>query len=138
MADEKDVKIASLINSYITKARQEIKKEGVDLVNKAFRLIQSDRQEMCLSDEIYSSAEHYLTARHMSITFTGLGMAIASLRYDELKFWIGPENIQRMGLGNDCPASEFTVKQTKWKLLGCVDGGQDRILRTRFIAPISA
>jgi hypothetical protein len=135
MSDATDIKIAALINSYINAARVSTKKEGVDLVGAAFRQIQRDRQEQCLSDEIYSSAEHYLTARYLA-SFAPGPAAIASLAYDGGKSIIGSENVQKVGLGNSCPASEYTFRQTQWKLKGVSDGKMDFVLPARHIAPV--
>lgn len=138
MADATDHRIADLINSYISKARDSIRKEGVDLVEAAFGMIRQDRQDKCLSDEIYSSAEHYLTARTLASSLTGGGMAVVSVGYDAVKFVFGSSNVQKLGLGNKCPASELTLRQTNWKLFGCVHGGRDMVMRGRTINPVNA
>ena len=135
MSDATDIKIAALINSYINAARTSTKKEGTDLVGAAFRQIQHDRQTQCLSDEIYSSAEHYLTARYLA-GFAPGPAAIAALAYDGGKAMIGSDNVQKVGLGNSCPASEYTFRQTQWKLKGVSDGKMDFAIPARHIAPV--
>ena len=138
MADDTDKKIADLINKYISEARNRIDKEGVDLVESAFGAIKQDRQDKCISDEITSSAEHYLTARCLASYLTGGVMAIASVAYDGLKFFSGSSNVQKIGLGNKCPASELTFRQTQWKLFGSIHGNHDMIMRRRKINPVNA
>jgi hypothetical protein len=138
MADAMDHQIASLINQYIEQARKEIRQEGVDLIEKAFTSIQGDRQNGCLSDELYSSAEHYLTARHLASHVTPGATNIASLIYDGAKIVAGPKQVQKAGLGNQCPASEWTARQTKWKFYGAKHGGLDMLLRSSKIPPVRA
>lgn len=136
MADELDGQIAALINRYIEEQRRESRKEGVDLIELAFRKLQAYRQANCVSNELYSCAEHYLTARYMSSYLSGGFVAIASFGYDGYKLLRGSDNTQKLGLGNDCPASEFTPRQTKWKLLGCFHGRDDMFLRDRYVSPV--
>jgi len=138
MADETDKRIADLINFYIQKARTQLKVEGAELVKSAFMLIQRDRQNQCLSDEIYSSAEHYLTARHMASYLSGPGMKIISLGYDAFKLFGGTKGVEKLKLGNNCPASELTARQTKWKLLGASDGNAEMFNKDKYIQPVSA
>jgi hypothetical protein len=138
MADEIDGKIADLINAYIENARSSIHEEGTKLVDAAFGAIKQERQDKCLSDEIYSSAEHYLTARCLAAVLTPGVMGVASLAYDGLKFVVGSKNIQKIGLGNKCPASELTFRQTQWKLFGNIHGGRDLIMRSRHINKVEA
>jgi hypothetical protein len=138
MADDTDRRIADLINSYINKARTQFKIEGAELIEYAFMLSQKERQAQCLSDEVSSCAEHYLTARHMASYLTGPGMKVISLGYDMLKFQIGPKAVQKLGLGNSCPASALSARQTMWKMLGCSDGNADMMNKQRYIQPVSA
>lgn len=138
MADHTDILIENKVNKYIDDARHSGTLEGVKIVASAFRSIQADRQAMCLSDEVTSSAEHYLCARYMAAKFTGAGVALLSLGYDAVKVATSSGTVQSIGLGNECPASEWTPRQTAWKLFGSVHGSHDLTLPFRRINPINS
>jgi hypothetical protein len=132
MADEIDKKIANTINDYIGMARQAGAKEGALLISRAWTLIKDDRDKQCLNDEVYSSAEHYLFARFLCSFIPSPVVMIGSVGYDALKAVpsLGPQFTK-------CPPSAVTLRQTKWKILGCRAGSLDFLLKSRHIDPVS-
>jgi hypothetical protein len=122
--------IADKINGYIASVSSG-KSTRSELIEAAFRAIQTDRQSKCLDDVVTTSAEHYLFARWVVgdnfLMLAPLCEAAFPL-YDALKY------IGIKVKASDCPVSEYDGHHTLWKEYGCSAGSTD-YWRQRAVPP---